>query len=353
MPASRVPEHRPRRRLGRSFRFCMVVIEVASGLVAVTLLTAAPALAVPARPHTTASYYVTHLSADGTTATSTNTSMYSIGCSEGTYDRENSAASRETVLDFGQQSSSGTSAEIFDTNGTYASSSKIQVMAEQFAYGYWTCTESDVSAQLYLDIGTSTHGYTGSTQGTAWGNIVNAINSKLGTLGVSSQVLAQGANDMELAWASYSSTLAWGQAYSNTTHGLYLDYGDAEGCPSNGVKYNDHGCISGWTQYRVFEIAYGLPDAIVSPEIYCEPSSPLNANQWAAISWYGANYQSSEISYIAPWDEGSLDSSTDSYVDAWNQLWNSSNAFGVATTPQYSITVTYEDSRSTSGGLCD
>jgi hypothetical protein len=88
----------------------------------------------------------------------------------------------------------------------------------------------------------------------------------------------------------------------------------------------------------VWYVAYGHDDAVAAPEIYYKSM----ANQWASISWYSKNYHSSEMAYIAPWDEYGLDHSTDTPTQAWNNLWDSSAALGVATTPPYSMEVSYE-----------
>ena len=57
------------------------------------------------------------------------------------------------------------------------------------------------------------------------------------------------------------------------------------------------------------------------PEIYYS----TQAQQWAMISLYGAQYQGSAAHMQGPLDEYDLDSSTNTSDQAWNQLWTDLN----------------------------
>jgi hypothetical protein len=191
---------------------------------------------------------------------------------------------------------------------------------------------------MFLEIGTSNYGNAGTTTGKAWGGVVNAAWNWAKSSNVSSQVIIQGASDLELGWDTYTNTDAWVNGYESVTTQLYLDYGDAQGCPYG--EYDNASCSGKgtWTQNRVRWIAYGQSNAISAPEIYF----PGNAGSWAGISWYSKTYHGVELTYIAPWDEYDLDSGTDTPTQAWDDLWNYSNNLGVATTPPYSMKIHYE-----------
>ena len=301
--------------------------------------------AIPAMPTTTFSYYITSTSSQDT---------YNLGCSAGNVDRGRGSAYRETLLDFGEQAPGGDHNEIFDARGTWITKAQVEDQAEQYALGYWSCTGTDTTSTVFLNLGTNNQQASPSSYyglGQTWGGVVNAVESWVQNSGVSSQVIVEGGNDMELGWNTYGNTRDWANGYSDQTTQLYLDYGDAASCPTGGGRYVNASCANGWSQGNVWYIAYGHADAIVAPEIYCQPSSPLNANQWASISWYGANYHTSEIFYTAVWDENDVDSTTDTPTQAWNQLWNSSNSLGVAVTPSFSMEIRYEDNR-VGGSLC-
>jgi hypothetical protein len=277
--------------------FVLFVAAATLGLLAPT--SAAQAFA---KPSTSWSFYI---------STSDTNSAYNLGCNQGNTDRSTGADS-EVVLDFGGQNSSG-SGTIRISDGATMTYAIIESIAENFARGYWVCTGSNRSTQLFLDLGTNNSAYQVSGAGGAsWANAVNATKNYVeANFG---QVAVQGANDIEPSWASYPSTLDWATGFGAHTDRLYLNYGSADGCPTG--SHGNGGCNNGWNQYDVWYISYGYGPAITAPEIYYS----ANARQWAQIARYGGAYQGMGAHYIAPWDEHTLDTATYTSDGAWNAL---------------------------------
>ncbi len=108
-----------------------------------------------------------------------------------------------------------------------------------------------------------------------------------------SQVVAFGANDLE-TWCNSSGggcqtasgAINWANGFSSAGTGrYYIDYGSADGCPTNAS--NNAGCSGGWNQYDYWYVSWGAAPAHATPEIY---SSTL-AWQWQKISLYGYLHQ--------------------------------------------------------------
>ena len=86
---------------------------------------------------------------------------------------------------------------------------QIKAAVENFGRGYYLCSDTDQSSQIYVGIGTTNYEYTHSWStatarghGLAWAQMVNDVNYWLVTNGYSSQVHAVGAVDIELSWSS-------------------------------------------------------------------------------------------------------------------------------------------------------
>jgi hypothetical protein len=303
-------------------RVFAVLALAAAGAVAVP----GAAQAVPAKPPTDWSFYI---------STSSTSSAYNLGCNQGNFDRNMGNIDSEVVLDFGGQNSANTGT-IRISDGAFMSYGTIASIAEQFAYGYWVCTGSDVTSTLFLELGTNNSAYSvNAAGGTSWANTVNTVrdyvNSHWG------QVVVQGANDIEPSWAGYSATLDWASGFGTHTSQLYLNYGSADGCPQ--YSYGNGGCNNGWNQYDVWWISWGYTPAITAPEIYYY----AQARQWHMISMYGAVYQGNAAHYIAPWDEYTLDTSTLSSTGAWNALWTEMNSTSqTAGTSPYSMEIHWQ-----------
>lgn len=285
----------------------------AGALATVLAMQASPAAqAVQAMPRGSASIYVS--------STSSSTA-YNQGCSQGTADAASPVQSSEVILDFGGQNSGNTGSILI--NGTSATYAQIATYAEQYALGYYVCTGSAVSAVLTLGIGTNNSAYQLTTAGGAtWGSsVVSVANSWVSTNGYGSQVTIGAANDMEPGWESSgpARTEAWVQGYASSNAGRLIDYGSADGCPQ--TSYNNGACVNGWYQYDLWYISWGNPVSFALPEIYYSSLS----KQWTMISRYGYYYQSARLIYFdGPMTEyGTGGTYTGS--QAWNQFWTDLN----------------------------
>ncbi len=249
-----------------------------------------------AKPSTDWSFYVTSM--NYTTAST-------LGCNQGKYDAAHGNKNSTVTLDFGGQNSTntGTLLPFSNTSVTYA---QVETYAENFAYNYWSCAgPNDKTSQLTLALGTNNSAYyVNSAGGAAWAGVVNAVIGYLDSHGYG-QVVVWGGSDMELAWNTYSNTANWVSGYQSRTSAMYVDYGDAAGCPPYG------NCSNGWTQADVYNIAWGFPQAQAEPEIYYNSQ---------ALEWGNISNTVGRILFWAPMDEYDLDSSTLTASQAWSAL---------------------------------
>ncbi|MGH2509560.1 MAG: hypothetical protein ACRDHZ_19455 [Ktedonobacteraceae bacterium] len=270
------------------------------------------AFALQARPPADWSFYIT--------STSTSTA-YTFGCDQGRADASFSPPiNSEVVLDFGGQLSDGSGA--LATNGLTISNSQIEAVTEAFAQGYWDCTGSDSTSVLHLAIGTNNSFFDVSfAGGQTWVNEVATIQSFITAKGWNSQIVMLGANDIEPGFGDASNAIAWAQGFASVSGFPYLNYGSADGCPQSSAENGS--CINGWNQFDVWYVSWGSGPAIPAPEIYFLTQS----RQWAMISLYGAQAQSSlgAVLMQGPWDEHDLDTTTLTSTQAWDALWTDLN----------------------------
>jgi hypothetical protein len=274
---------------------------------------AEPAQAVQSPPRKSVSYYV---------STSSTTTAYNQGCSQGISDAHSPIQDSEVVLDFGGQNSANTGTKLI--NGTNVTYSQIAKYAEQFGYGYWICTGTDTTSVLELAIGTNNSYYdVNSTGGASWGNsVVATVKSWLNSHYAYQQVLAGGANDMEPSYHNATDTRAWVGGYSGTSAGWFDNYGSADGCSQ--TSYSNGGCNNGWRQADVYYVSWGNDEAYALPEIYYLSQS----HQWTMISRYGYYYGNyGKIGFDGPMTEFGYNGSYDSN-HAWNQFWTELNGSG-------------------------
>lgn len=279
---------------------------------------ASPAGATPPKPPTDESYYVN---------SSSTSSAYNAGCSQGSADKSSGVGSMAYV-DFGGQNSTGTNTSFGGITLTY---SQIENIGLSFAQGYYVCTgTSDTSTHLTLVIGTNNSLDNGSTYGNAWGNVTSTTFSKVNSAGYASQVYVWGGDDMEPGFGSQSATESWASSFSGTSN-EYLNYGSADGCLLTGGA--DGTCNNGWTISGEYYLAYGQVSAQSAPEIV----STATANEWANISDYGKLHGSSGMIYF----EGPLDEYPRgagwSASSAWSGFYSALSSYGVAMTPTYSL----------------
>jgi hypothetical protein len=180
-------------------------------------------------PGYSTSYYIT--SVDGAFS-------YNLGCAVGVKALETPGIQDDLViLDYGYPKY---------VNGYYGASlmgygpvsvDQIAFSAQQFAWGYYTCTGTDFDSHLRIGIGTNN--YPGSTNpsvsfehGRAWGKMVNQVNDWIVARGIASQVDVVGANDIELSWNSYTATKDWLDGYDSINLYDLYNFGAIPGCPS-------------------------------------------------------------------------------------------------------------------------
>ena len=259
-------------------------------------------IAQTSKPATDWSYYVTSMNY---------TTAATLGCNQGKYDGSHGNINSTVTLDFGGQNSTNTGTLLPFSNASVTYSS-IEAYAEAFAYNYWSCTGSnDQTSQLTLALGTNNSAYyVNSAGGAAWAGVVNAVIGYLNSHGYG-QVVVWGGSDIEVSWNTYANTANWVSGYASHTSAMYVDYGDAGGCPPYGS------CNNGWTQYDVYMVAWGFPLAQAEPEIYYNSQ----ALEWGAVS----NTQG-RIQFWAPMDEYDLDTSTLTSSQAWSALGCSSGS---------------------------
>lgn len=246
---------------------------------------------------------------------------YTFGCDQGKADASFSPPlNSEVVLDFGGQFSDGSGTLMI--NGVSITNSQIASVTESFAQGYWDCTGNDSTSVMHLGIGTSNSYYDVSyAGGQAWVNEVAAIQSAIKTKGWASQIAMLGADDLEPGFGDAPSAISWAQGFASVSGYLYLNYGSTDGCPQ--YSTGNGSCNNGWNQYDVWYVSWGSPPAEPAPEIYYY----AQAQQWAMISLYGAQSQSSQGAVLmqGPWDEYDLDNSTLTSAQAWDALWTDLN----------------------------
>jgi hypothetical protein len=271
------------------------------------------AFAIQAEPTADWSYYI------HTTSTST---AYTLGCDQGKYDASHSNVNSEVILAFGGEYSDAGGTKSY-VGGPPLTNGQIIAIADEFSHGYWLCTGSDSTSILRLGIGTN-NSYSGVSYagGQSWANDVATVNSYNASTGYSSQVAVEGANDIEPSWWNPSDSMSWSQGYASVGNGLYIDFGSADGCPTNSYD-NSQYCNNGWSQYDEWYVSWGSPPAMSAPEIYFQAL----ADQWTMISLYGAQYQNAAVRMQGPMDEYDLDTSTFTPTQAWNALWNDLNSY--------------------------
>ncbi len=283
----------------------LAVLPAAVGLI---LASATSAHATQAQPPTDWSFYIT---------TPNTTTAYNWGCSQGNFDRTHGNVDSENILDFGAQDSAGTKL----VNGTYITKAQLEAVVEQWARGYYVCTDGDTTSTNYLAIGTNnsipsvlTTGY-----GQAWAHIVSDVQAWLSNNSIG-QVVIRAANDMEPAWADHSLTGNWVAGYASINPAFYINYGSADGCPSSTA--NNGACANGWHQTDVWWVSWYEPPALSAPEIYFR----VQSQQWTMIALYAATYRGSYMRFQGPLDEYDVNHSTLTSTAAWNYFWSDLNS---------------------------
>jgi len=286
------------------------------------LARAQSAQATAPRPHVSGSYYINSAS----TATAE-----SLGCTNGEY-ATNNGYNRQDILDFGGQVSGG--AEL--VNGTTLTTSQIEAVAEQYAYGFYGCAGDGTLLHEAVATNNSVDEVS-SAGGAIWANMVDTISSSSLGSASASQVTFMGGNDFEDWYSTTTATAAeaWAQGFDGATSKLYLNFGSADGCSTTGYSAGGgHGdtCDAAndlFGQHSYWYLSWGEPAAESAPEIY-NTDMP---KQWLEICLYGTYEESSEIYFTGPLSQNN----SFTIADSWSYFWNDLNGTACAQTPTYEI----------------
>jgi hypothetical protein len=242
----------------------------------------------------------------------------------------NDVANGMVILDFGGQLGNRKGTELED--GTPVTNEEIEVVAEEFANGYYIGEFNERT--LHVVIGTNNSGESvGKLAGKAWAELVKHVASYvLEEPDEAKHVPIFGGSDLEdgsaklEGWGSGGNALAWAKEYSKTTESPYVDYGSAGACPettyektAKGGACDVAGGAGGWDQRVEYELAWEIERAHATPEIYYPPGDGDNAGQWAEIGDYGRWEFGGGIQFEGPLDENG-DRESNKPEAAWNQL---------------------------------
>ena len=283
----------------------------------------------PKPPLYSTSYYM--LTVDSST-------LYTMGCKLGQADHAY-GYTRQTVvvLDFGSPKKVGSEygTDLFWMGPVTIT--QITAAVKNFGMGYYTCVADNHQSQLYVGIGTTNYHTSISNttdfwnHGVAWANMVNAVNAWYISQGISGQVLAVGADDVELSWNSPAISKAWVNGYYSTHKYDWYDFGTLDGCANRSYPTYDK-CGNGWTRDDAYYVVYGTAPAWPLPEIYLE--NGVNAQQWALLSLYSAMYKGYTFQFIGVFTQaqacaqspGQCTGVDNSPAAGWNQLYDQLSA---------------------------
>jgi hypothetical protein len=255
----------------------------------------------------------------------------SLGCVLGNkWDDGSAPQDNLAVLIYGQalRSSSGTyGASAYGGSGGFASVTEIKNAVYELAHGFATCIAPNTTAHLQIAVATTNSGdYPNMTtsqitaHGAAWANMVDAINAMILAAGFNSRVAIVGGNDLELDWGVYDRSKAWTDGYHSAASSPYYDVGSADGCPPYG------GCDNGWSQARVYQVAYGNVSAWPVPQVYTGSGS--QAAQWEAISLWATKNSKPSIWFLGALTEYGRNKATNPPATGGQQLYDAINGHG-------------------------
>lgn len=292
-------------------------------LVAVTTFTPSAALAITAPPEGVSIYVTTRSPTD----------HYNLGCAMGRIDLNRSGTqTTKVVLDYGgaRVFSNGFGATLF--GGPDSTTGQILSAVKEYARGYWNCTGSDVTSIAEVAIGTNNS--TGSSNvtyahGQAWGRMVNDFGSWLSTVSYGKQVRAAGANDIEPGFGNPGPARNWANGYASVYNHRYLNFGSADGCPTNRIPTStDCGTseFPSWGPEDIYHLNWGSPPAYPLPEIYTTAGSM--AQQWYWLSRYSVQNHGTPMRYVGSFTQWracrtrSCPGTNNTPSAGYNQLYN-------------------------------
>lgn len=283
--------------------------------------------------------------------------LYDLGCALGTRDRQNPGAQDSlVVLNFGQGWFEGgdlsrPGAGAFSPYWHYMPISAIETAVKAYIQGYWACSAEDQTSQVMVAVGTNNYGSYGSNStnqdtrrtyayahGKAWAQMVVRLLQWVWSNGYGRQVSVAGAIDIEwdaqlTGWNTPYITYGWVNGFNDwdNNQAIYYNFGACVGCPTSPNPGWVYSSANPWTQYDVYRVSYGVQPAWPLPEIYA--TSGVNAQQWQAISRYGALYLGWPMEfagvmtqYQACQQRGGCSGINNTPEAGWTQLRNALNA---------------------------
>ncbi len=230
--------------------------------------------------------------------------LYAMGCELGTRDAAlPGTQDNVVVLDFGYPICSGNTygVDLFGFGPVFPSA--IAAGVENFGLGYYTCTGQDNTSSLVIGIGTNNKKISCDTptkafaHGAAWAQIPNSANQWFRDNGLSQQVSAVGASDIELGFNGPTWSRAWVDGFDSTNETIMIFFGDAAGCPYDG---NTWSCgtptYPEWSVEDVWYVSFGASPSFPTPLIYL--NSGVHAKQWATMSAYSFYQHGSRIDFL-------------------------------------------------------
>lgn len=211
---------------------------------------------------------------------------YNLGCAQGKRDL-GLAGTQDSlvVLAFGRPVKIGDvyGASLFDVAPT--TTAVLETLIPMYAMGYVDCAGADTQSTVTLGLGTSNYGdMVRYSSGIAWNNFVDHVNRWLKDNNYYHRVAALGAIDIELGWNPPDVTRNWVNGYDDGNLYPYLDFGDANSCPTRVFPHWD--CKDAWTKEDLWYVSYGVGAAFPLPLIYATDTG--NAQQWALMSLWAA-----------------------------------------------------------------
>jgi hypothetical protein len=278
-------------------------------------------------PRTSVSRYIRNLRADSTDAVL----MRQAGCADA---KANVSGARYLiVLAVGAQyvDSSFQWGVLLTTTSIAIPNDTLVFALTAYINAYVECRSSDT--QTTIAIGTSNDSSSDQARGAAGGTVfarsiiepLRAFTSEI--LGVT----IAGANDIEPGFrGTQPEALAWTTAYLGATIAPYVFFGSADGCAYQQLGTVNSSCNHGYTQYGLYQLAFGLDPSrmLPLPQMYFSSSMPT---QWTNISLTGARNGRSAIAFAGPLTEtiacaqaGSCTSLDP--IAAWIALWKMLNS---------------------------
>lgn len=322
------------RRFHAKLRHCRVLRYLAAFPILIAgLILAVPraAFAIPSAPAQTFSFYVT--TSDTQSDFFTVGANFGEGVANGTFPNPSSV-----VLDFGAAYNNGTDYGMClpgdSCSAAFISTAAANADVEQFGAGFYSKANSD--DVLYVAYGINNSGSwfaTGSNSydhGETIGNTVNNANTWMTQNGYASEVHVRAATDAEPSWNTAGYTGQWSNGYDNTGTVYYWDFGSADGCPTSGTG----GCNNSWSQYDVWNEAWGYTEAEPIPQIY---------DDTLALQWGNIDHNEGAMTFLGPMDQhqacadngnppscSGLDNTSD---QAWDDLYNALHSVDPQTPP--------------------